>query len=1049
MCPARSMQGEIVPRGIIERPRLLQRLQSAFDHKLTLVTAPPGFGKTTLVAQLVRAAQVPVAWQTLDERSRDLPNLYNQALSALRAVMPGITQLAPPYGYGSGELATLIADHLAENLTDEIIYVLDDVHQLTGAAPAEAWLRSLVTALPPNCHLILASRTLPRLPLVEMIARGEVLAIGLDELRFTLEEIATLGRELLGHQPSEEHVQQLAARLEGWPAGTVMAFNPLPSELEQAALSGQGGPEALFEALARIMLQTQPLSIRNFLLASSTLNRLTPEVCTSALGLANSAQMLMEIQTRNLFVSRVPGALVYHTLFRNFLQAELKDSDPEQFTELHAQAARWFEANDQPDEAFDHYISAGLPASAAALAEHLAVAYFAQNRVETLLAWNNQLRQSGTAAPRLAFRCAIIYTDRYDYDAAEERLREVEATRLPDQDDISAAAIAIQYGRINVQRGNYEVASKYVSDLTEAEPEPSNIRGRALNILGRAALQMGHTEQAIGYFEAALPLYRAYADQYALSQFLQDPAAAYWRAGRLADALAAFHELVALQRSLGGAASLALALTNLGYAYHQLGDFEHAVAVLQEGLSAIARFPNRRAEGYLMFNLGDVRRDQGEMEAALDLYNQALNAVGDSEPSLTCTILCGISTLHRWQEQIPEAIAAAQTADRLARKHNIGMEGRTARLALWAACTHDHSPDEVLQQLDQIAAELEMQQERFPLLQALGLCAQAAMLASQPETSELYLDRAVQLARSINTFTPLAIEILHLPALESCIRQKARKYAALLSALEQLRASQSQPEQEKGAGDERVPDVIYSLRIVTLGQARVIRDGKNIPTSEWRPAARDLFLYLVFNGQATRDQICLTFWPDSPEKRARDSFHSTMYRIREVLGENTVILHDDGTYRINPDISIWCDAHELESLAAQARVLPLSDARTEDLWRRAVGLYNGDFLPSLDSQWAIEYREQLHETYIEALVGLGRCTQARGDYREAIEVYKRALEVEPYREDIHQAIITCHVAKGAKHKALAQLNQLRKLLRQDLGIGPSPETLQLAKTLLT
>src|SRR5581483_4416991 len=116
-------------------------------------------------------------------------------------------------------------------------------------------------------------------------------------------------------------------------------------------------------------------------------------------------------------------------------------------------------------------------------------------------------------------------------------------------------------------------------------------------------------------------------------------------------------------------------------------------------------------------------------------YNQALNAVGDSEPSLTCTILCGISTLHRWQEQIPEAIAAAQTADRLARKHNIGMEGRTARLALWAACTHDHSPDEVLQQLDQIAAELEMQQERFPLLQALGLCAQAAMLASQPPAS--------------------------------------------------------------------------------------------------------------------------------------------------------------------------------------------------------------------------------------------------------------------------------------------------------------------------
>src|SRR5205814_325159 len=147
------------------------------------------------------------------------------------------------------------------------------------------------------------------------------------ELRFTAEEIADLGTSLLGLRPSEDQVQQLADRLEGWPAGTALAFHPLPPELEQMALSGQGGPEALFEALARLMLQTQPLGIRNFLLASSTLTHLTPEACVEALDLPNSAQMLMDIQNRNLFVSRIPGALVYHTLFRNFLQAELKNAD--------------------------------------------------------------------------------------------------------------------------------------------------------------------------------------------------------------------------------------------------------------------------------------------------------------------------------------------------------------------------------------------------------------------------------------------------------------------------------------------------------------------------------------------------------------------------------------------------------------------------------------------------------------------------------------------------------------------------------------------------
>src|SRR5512135_2720412 len=108
------VQGNVGPQvaGIIERPRLLRRLQGAFDHKLTLVTAPPGFGKTTLVAQLVSAVQQSVAWQVMDERSRDLPNLFRQTINTLSTLVPTIAQLTPPYGNVPGEMAVVIADHL-------------------------------------------------------------------------------------------------------------------------------------------------------------------------------------------------------------------------------------------------------------------------------------------------------------------------------------------------------------------------------------------------------------------------------------------------------------------------------------------------------------------------------------------------------------------------------------------------------------------------------------------------------------------------------------------------------------------------------------------------------------------------------------------------------------------------------------------------------------------------------------------------------------------------------------------------------------------------
>src|SRR5439155_13070009 len=169
-------------------------------------------------------------------------------------IAPEIQQLPPTYGYTPGELAAVIAEYLRTTVPEDFVYVLDDVQHLIGSSAAEAWLRSLVALAPTSCHLILISRALPDLPLAEMIARREVLAIGQQELRFTPQEVEDLANEMLGSDlPKATNVEELAARLEGWPAGTVLALHPLPSDLERAMLSGGEGPEALFDALADLM----------------------------------------------------------------------------------------------------------------------------------------------------------------------------------------------------------------------------------------------------------------------------------------------------------------------------------------------------------------------------------------------------------------------------------------------------------------------------------------------------------------------------------------------------------------------------------------------------------------------------------------------------------------------------------------------------------------------------------------------------------------------------------------------------------------------------
>lgn len=1034
--------------GLINRPRLLEKLREALNYRLTLISAPPGYGKTTLAAQFARQMECPLVWHTIEERERDVPNLHMRSLSILNTVVPGIKALAPGRGFAPGELAGLIADHLRETLTGDIIYILDDVHHLTGSTAAETWLRKLVMSVPSTCHLILISRMLPDLPLVEMIARREVLAIGQEHLRLTPEEVHELAHEVLDQPLPEEKLHELSTRLEGWPAGLVLALHPLPSELERAMLHGEG-PEALFDALADLMLRAQSSGVRDFLLASSTLTRLTPELCTVALGLSDSTERLAELQIRNLFLSRISGGLTYHMLFRSFLQRYLKDNDPELYANLHLKAACWFEAQDQVDEAFDHYMAAGYADTAAAIAERVAQVYFSQGKVETLVNWGTALSQTGAQSPRLLYTCAIVHADRYDYATAETELTQAQRLYTERCDELGLVQVQLQQAWINLQRGYYDEAAWQAAPLIEMHLEESEgLHARALTILGLAKLRLGDTQTAIHQLETALPLYRADGDAYAISQMLQDLSMVYMQAGRLSDASACMQEVVALQRSFGSRSALALALNNLGYCYYQTSNYGQAMTTFQEGLSLVARFPNARAESYLLWNLGDLQRDRSAYDEAVQLYQRALELLGDAEPPLRASILISLSGLFRWCNKPDEATACGNEATELAGEHRLALESCLAQGAVWATHSHPDSASESMDYLNGIAVQLHEQGARYKLVFTLGLCAYMALMCADPASADRYLQSALTIGQEIGSIQLLTAEVLHNPTLEMFVADNSAKYELIIRDLKRLRDVQLKTDQRGKASQRILGQVTYSLRAMTLGQENVLRDGIPIQLSEWRATtARELFLYLLFKGPHSREDICLDFWPNSPAKRVRSNFHTTLYRARQALGENAITFQDS-YYMLNPEIDIYCDAFELETLVAQARLLPLRDARTEDLWHRAVNLYRGEFLTSLYADWVEPRREAFREAYLEALVGFGECACARSDFKQALESFRQANSLEPYREDIHRRIMTCYAGRGEKKKIQSHLQDLQRLLRKDLSTEPSAETLAHARSLL-
>ena len=222
-----------------------------------------------------------------------------------------------------------------------------------------------------------------------------------------------------------------------------------------------------------------------------------------------------------------------------------------------------------------------------------------------------------------------------------------------------------------------------------------------------------------------------------------------------------------------------------------------------------------------------------------------------------------------------------------------------------------------------------------------------------------------------------------------------------------------------------------------------------ISPAEWRAAAaREMFLYLLFAGPQTRGDISLAFWPDSSADQVRGNFHTTLHRARQALGADVIVFEKD-YYAINPDLELWCDALEFERLAEQARLLPPQDARAEDLYRKATNLYAGEFLPSLDADWAYTRRLVLADTYLEALVGLGRCARARHDHRAALDAFMRALEVDPYREETHREVMSCYNEMGERGRVLNHLEDLKRLFRRELAVEPTEETIAFARALLS
>lgn len=423
---------------IVLRPRLIEQLKKGLHHKLTLVSAPAGFGKTTLVSEWVASCERPVAWLSLDEGDNDSTRFLTYLVMAVQTIAPnfGIEALRllqssqpPP----TESILTILLNEIAASPVNFIL-VLDDYHVIEDNVVGNA-LTFLLEHLPSQMHLVITTREDPNLPLARLRARDQLTGLRATDLRFTKSEAAEFLNQVMDLSLSAEDIAALEARTEGWIAGLQLAAISMQGHQDASSFikSFTGSHHFVLDYLIEEVLQQQPESVQTFLLCTSILDRMCSPLCDAILldSSASRRDTLERLERTNLFIIPLDNErhwYRYHHLFSSLLRQRLRNSrTPEEIAQYHLRASEWFEMNGDQAQAFHHAITGGDLSRAATLAERYWQGMNESFQSAAWLRWVNQLPEALIRPrPVLCTQIAWAHMDLSDVDASESRLRDAE-----------------------------------------------------------------------------------------------------------------------------------------------------------------------------------------------------------------------------------------------------------------------------------------------------------------------------------------------------------------------------------------------------------------------------------------------------------------------------------------------------------------------------------------------------------------------------------------------------------------------------------------------
>jgi ATP/maltotriose-dependent transcriptional regulator MalT/DNA-binding SARP family transcriptional activator len=1045
---------------VVSRPRLNAFIDAGIGGKGTLVAAPAGYGKTTLVVDWHQTSDFAAVWLSLDAWDAALPAFARALAGAVAARFDIDVPLGDERFWQPRTVATVLINAIAEQ-DDYVVLVLDDVHTVESSPEVMETLGYLLERAPENLHVVITSRTRPPVPsLARLMARREMTTIGVADLAFTPREVRELLASL-GRAVSDDEAEMLFERTEGWAAALILgagSVDPKPKRLSvegEAASGGVGsiaGPNvglSLADYVDGEALASVPAALRAFLRSVSLLPIWTPGLCNDITGRRDAEKMLKDAAARVLFISQhsdEPPMYRCHQLMRMLLMQQYRTEDPAGFVEAGRSTADTLTRFGMLNEAVELLFELEEWRQAAEVLEEIAPRLMQQGQARGLSEWIDRLpRQARVSRPYLqVWRARAAYK----LQNADEALRLIDDAigALRDHGDTRGTVEAL-FVRGETQRlkGYYTEALATFADaqalLAASELDDARLTGEALRHVGITHTIVGDLDAAVSELEEARRLLEQVGDLEGIAGVCHSLAQCYSRRGEPMPALGALQRARSALERAGNTYDLGVTLNNTGMLYYELGEFEQALQVYDRALRVARTSGGTRNEAFIMVGTAETYRSLGRLDESLAMYQEAQPLVEAVQvPDLVAEFTEGLALTRL-------GLGQGEDADRLLKSVAPLASAGPARVAQHAlvqaqVAIERGDPQASLKLIDRARLQLSETGNRNGMAVASFLRARALFEAHQPRKAMASLEEAAAICDELGYrrfLLPLALRVR--PMLDYA---RARHIAqGLLADLMEPPVTAAHPD-EAGRAPGAAPDMLPMVRAFAFGAGSVMVGDRQVTDLEWRSekSKEMLFFLLTKKIAISKEAIFVALWPDLPESKCNSNFHSSLYRLRRALFHECVVRDADGAYALNPKGVFLTDVDGFNRAMLEADVAKDDETRRAKL-EEAIADHKGSFLSSTYSEWTDPIRQELEDRYVEALNELAALRLRDGAFQDALALFRALEAVDTYSEAAAYGIMRCHVALNDGASAARHFRRFRQLLKDELDEEPSPRLVDL------